>query len=108
MFNDEGTHNSVYKLSIFLRPRGKCDISYLSGFADCLCAALKTSHGAIDRKFAKGTNDILECHLQVNSDTGAEEETAQFIIDTVEKSSMQLEDVELVIDGRRLTIIDEK
>ena len=103
-----GTHRSVYKLVIFLRPRGKCDVAYLSGFADCICAALKTSYGAIDRKFAKNAQGVLECHLQINSDEGPEEDTAQFITDVVEKSSMQLEDIELVIDGRKLTVVNEK
>ncbi len=108
MFEDGKVHNQVYQFDVFLRPNGKCDINYLSGFADFMCALLKTRWGAINRKFEKTPNNVLVCHLQINSDTGPEDELAQMVTDVVEASSMQLSDFEMVIDGRKLTLIEEK
>ncbi len=104
MFEDGKTHNTVYSLCIYLRPNGKCDINYLSGFADFMCALLKVRYGALDRKFAKTPNGVLACTLQVNSDTGAEDEVAQTIVDVIDASSMKLEDFEMTIDGKKISL----
>jgi len=108
MFEEGKVHNSVYQLSVFLRPNGKCDINYLSGFADFMCALLKVRWGAMSRKFEKTPNNVLVCHLPINSDTGPEDELAQLIVDIIEASSMQLADFEMTIDGRKITLIEEK
>lgn len=108
MFEDGKLHNTVYKLAIYLRPNGKCDLGYLSGFADFMCALLKVRYGAIDRKFDKTPNGYLSCHLQINSDTGPEEDVAQMIVDVIEVSSMKLDDFEMTIDGRKISLITEK
>ena len=108
MFEDGNRMNSVYVLDIILRPNGKCDLGYLSGLADCLGATLKVKFGAISRKFSKTPQGFLIIQLQMNTDDCSEEDTAQFIVDMIDASSMKQDDCELFIDNKRLTLVVEK
>jgi hypothetical protein len=108
VFDNDRKMGMIYSLVLMFRPRGKADIHYLSGFADCIAAVLKRDYGAIDRKFEKTPDNILVIKSQVNSDEGSEEDVCQFLIDVVEKSSMQLEDFEMLVDGRKISVIDDE
>ncbi len=107
--NDASESLNTYKLDLILRPGGKVDLGYLSGFADCLCAVLKVKFGAIGRQFGKNPQGHLICSIQMDADDDqSESETAQFVVDTVEKSSLPFEQFDIAIDGKPLKLIHEK
>ena len=100
---------NTYKLEILLRPGGKIDIGYLSGFADCLCAMLKIQCGAIGRQYNKTPKGELLCTIQMDADNDSgESDTTQMIVDLVEKSSLPFEQFDMAIDGKMLKLIHEK
>lgn len=107
MFDKQQEYGTLYKMDIVLRPNGRADMAYLSGFADCLAASLKVNYGAVSRKFAKAQG-CLVVHLQINDNHGPESDTAQYIVDTIERASMKQEDCKIFIDGKEITLEVEK
>ena len=78
---------TLYRMDVILKPDGKANMAYLGGFADCLCAALKVNYGCVSRKFNK-VQGCLVIHMQINYDRGTESDTAQFIVDRIDQTSV--------------------
>jgi len=104
----KGNHASDYKLDLYFRPRGQCNDQYLSGFADCMCAALKVGGEAKSRQFKKLPGGILHCALQMSDEVDGEAETTQWIVDVIEKASLNQQDVEIAVDGKKITLVVER
>ena len=108
MFNEDQVGvlgGNSYQMVLLFTPNGKCSIGYVSGLADCIVSALKASGACAGRRFNfNKQRNVLECNCQMSDETESEAEVCQWIIDVIDKSSMNIEAMEIFVDGKKVQV----